>query len=38
MAKKDNKSQIFVKILASILVVLMLTSVAGTLLYYIVGM
>ena len=38
MAKKEHKSQIFVKILAGILVVLMLVSVAGTLLYYVVGM
>lgn len=38
MAKKENKSQIFVKILAAILVLLMLFSVAGTLLYYLIEM
>lgn len=38
MAKKGNKSQILVKIIAIILVLLMVLSVAGTLIYYIIGM
>lgn len=37
MANKGNKSQIWVRILALILAMLMLLSVAGTLVYYIIA-
>lgn len=37
MANKGNKSQIWVRILAFILAILMLLSVAGTLVYYIIA-
>ncbi len=37
MANKRNKSQIWVRILALILATLMLLSVAGTLVYYIIA-
>ena len=38
MNNKKDKSQIFVKIMAAILAGLMVLAVAGTLIYYIIGM
>lgn len=38
MAHKGDKSQIFVKIMAAILAVLMVLGVGGTLLYYLLAM
>lgn len=36
--KKGNKSQVFVKIMAGILAALMVLSVGGTLIYYLIAM